>query len=346
MGRHSRPAPGAARTAGAALARGLPFWTGSVTLAAVVGLCASSLLAPDRPGQPDVQAVATGQVAAEGSTTSDESTTAAAPTSASSSTTSSPSPTSSSSPPTTSVIPSATSSSASETASASSTASTQPAGSPSTTVGTAGPESGSPAPSTPAASSPVGSPTATAGPFDPGPIAAPSGLQSTPSTAGDRSRPAAERSRPAATSPPDTGDRRRHDDDRSQLFPQRRQVEPVVAVAARRFASVLTDDQPGIEFLTLRSTASSGDGQPGDFSSSDADDTAEAVAPPTPSQSSAERSSDAEAADQAPPDAADVHLHIDPTPMQVAVFLAVFLLGLAAALVGTSTGSTGAHRRR
>jgi hypothetical protein len=120
----------------------------------------------------------------------------------------------------------------------------------------------------------------------------------------------------------------------------------VVAVAARRFASVLTDDRPGAAFLTLRSTASSGDGQPGDLSSSDADDIAEAVAPPTPSQSSAERRSDAEAADQAPPDAADVHLHIDPTPMQVAVFLAVFLLGLAAALVGTSTGSTGAHRRR
>ena len=344
MGRHSRPAPGAARTAGAALARGLPFWTGSVTLAAVVGLCASSLLAPDRPGQPDVQAVATGQVAADRSTTSDESTTAAATTSASSSTTSPSSPTSSSSPPTTSVIPSATSSSASETASASSTASTQPAGSPSTTVGTDGPDSGSPAPSTSAASSPVGSPTATAGPFDPGPIAAPSGLQSTPSTAGTVTT-GAERSRPAATSSSDSTDRRRHDDDRWQLVPGRRQAEPVVAVAARRFASVLTDDRPGIAFLTLRSTASSDDGQPGDLS----------IRTPTTQQRRwrlrhlrviRRAQSDAEAADQAPPDAADVHLHLDPTRMQVAVFLAVFLLGLAAALVGTSTGSTGAHRRR
>jgi hypothetical protein len=318
MGKHSRPAPGAARTAGAVLARGLPFWTGSVTLAAVVGLCASSLLAPGRPGQPDAQAVATRQVAAHGSTTSDEPTTAGATTSASPPTTTSGPPTSSSSQPTTSVpsttsaIPSATSTTAAETASALSTA---------------------------AASSPADSPSATAGPFDPGPIAAPSGLQSTPSTA-------VKRSRPVGASPSDTTDRRRRDDDRRQPVAGPGQAEPVVAVAARRFASVLTDDRPGAAFLTLRSTASSGDGQPGDLSSSDADDIAEAVAPPTPSQSSAERRSDAEAADQAPPDAADVHLHIDPTPMQVAVFLAVFLLGLAAALVGTSTGSTGAHRRR
>jgi len=119
----------------------------------------------------------------------------------------------------------------------------------------------------------------------------------------------------------------------------------VVAVAARRFASVLTDDRPGIALLALHSTASSGDGPPDDLSTPTADDTAAAVASPTPSQSSAESSSGAETADQAPPDAADAHVHIDPTPMQVAVFLAVFLLGLAAALVGTSTGPTGAHRR-
>lgn len=119
----------------------------------------------------------------------------------------------------------------------------------------------------------------------------------------------------------------------------------MVAVAARRFTSVLTDDRPGVALLALRSTASSADGQPADVSTPAANDTAAAVAPPTPAASSIESSSAPEAADRAPRDEADAHWHIDPTPMQVAVFLAVFLLGLAAALVGTSTGSTGAHRR-
>jgi len=120
----------------------------------------------------------------------------------------------------------------------------------------------------------------------------------------------------------------------------------VVAAAARRFASVLTDDRPDIVLLASRSTASSGDGQPGDIGTPIAEETAAAVAPPTPAQTSAESGSDGQAEHQAPPGAADEHLHIDPTPLQVAVFLAVFLLGLAAALVGSSTGPTGAHRRR
>ena len=47
----------------------------------------------------------------------------------------------------------------------------------------------------------------------------------------------------------------------------------------------------------------------------------------------------------AAPDRPDLHLHLDPTRTQVAVFLGVFLLGLAAALVMTSTRSAGAHRR-
>ena len=49
--------------------------------------------------------------------------------------------------------------------------------------------------------------------------------------------------------------------------------------------------------------------------------------------------------DVAASDRPDLHLHLDPTRTQVAVFLGVFLTGLAAALAMTSTRPAGLHRR-
>jgi hypothetical protein len=41
----------------------------------------------------------------------------------------------------------------------------------------------------------------------------------------------------------------------------------------------------------------------------------------------------------------DLHLHVDPTPGQVAAFLGVFLLGLAAAVFVAKSRPAGLHRR-
>jgi hypothetical protein len=49
--------------------------------------------------------------------------------------------------------------------------------------------------------------------------------------------------------------------------------------------------------------------------------------------------------DVAASDRPDLHLHLDPTRTQVAVFLGVFFTGLAAALAMTSTRPAGLHRR-
>jgi len=124
-----------------------------------------------------------------------------------------------------------------------------------------------------------------------------------------------------------------------------------VAVAGRKLAAVAGD---GRAFGDLGRTGSGQRRDAGDDGRAIARvaSTGTAAALPEPSQSAtAETASAGTGADsdtgrdEAAEDRADVQLHIDPTPMQVAVFLGVFLLGLAAAVVASSTRSPGAHRR-
>ena len=153
--------------------------------------------------------------------------------------------------------------------------------------------------------------------------------------------------RPTATTTPG-GTNRRDDSDPTDAVAARRGVVPKVAVAGRKVAAVAGDGRAAIELLTGASARTGRRARPATDGQDLGSGTAAAL--PAPSQSTAtgasapdvtEGPADAEAA----PDRPDLHLHIDPTPMQVAVFMGVFLVGLATALVATGSRSAGLHRR-
>jgi hypothetical protein len=76
-----------------------------------------------------------------------------------------------------------------------------------------------------------------------------------------------------------------------------------------------------------------------------ADPTVSAEALPAPSTSTSTVGPDTAEPTPRAEAAPDLHVHINPTPGQVAAFLAVFLVGLAAAVTLAQTHPAGAHRR-
>ena len=320
MGRHSATTGtvGAARAARTGLRRGLPFWTWSVTAAAFVGLLAASLLGPGLQRAPGDGPVTPRQVVVGDSTTA-ESTPTGSPTTPSGS-----------APPTTSSSPTSPASSSTPVSPSSAPVTSEPESSPPATSGSPDlPASSAPAPSTAAETRPADSSPTTAAPFDPGPVLTSNtrdGDDATPGRAGSKPTSRADRVEQPARS--------------------RRGPAPDVAVAGRKLAAEAGDGRAVGELgaSSPRSAQPAGRDDPDQVAVADS-----AVALPAPSQSPSEGAgSDASGSigtDAAAPDEPDLQLHLDPTRTQVVAFLGVFLAGLAAALVVTSTRSAGAHRR-